>query len=216
MHSFFSPDSSASQCRCLHPGCSFIGAHVNDLIPHNKKHQDLHLWYRTQGWCSRADEILIDLRPRVHSTKRHTETSLPNNQSPRSYSLDEGLRSGNQILPIRTLSTAQSARIQRPSLYAWLPSSESPCWPYAERCTILRRTVILKCRRCWKTIRTCHLLIFLGFLTVLGSLIPAVWRSAARHDIQGGFSLAQYILGVGVFVVGCMVAIHSRTCTCWQ
>lgn len=62
----------------------------------------------------------------------------------------------------------------------------------------------------------CHSLILLGFLTILGSLVPALWRSVARNDIQGGFSLAKYILGVGVFIIGCVVAIHSRTCTCWQ
>ena len=216
MHSFFSPDSSASQCPCLHPGCSFIGAHVNDLIPHNQKHQDPHFRYRTQEWCSRADELLINLRLRVHSDRRHVETSLLNDQSPNSYSLDEGPRSRNQTIPTRTLSTARSAETQRPSQHAWLPSSESPSWPYAEQCTILQGTLILKCQRFRQSIRTCHLLIFLGFLTVLGSLIPAIWRSVARHDIQGGFSLAQYILGVGVFIVGCMVAIHSRSCTCWQ
>ena len=216
MHSFFSPDSSASQCPCLYPGCSFIGAHINDLIPHNKKHQGPQFRYRTQERCSRADESLINLRLRVHSNRRHVETSLLNDHSPRSYSLDEGPRSGNQTIPLRNLSIAQSAEIQRPSQHAWLPSSESPRWPYAGQCTILQQALILKCRRSWKTIKTCHLLIFLGFLTILGSLIPALWRSVARHDIQGGFSLAQYILGVGVFVVGCMVAVHSRRCTCWQ
>lgn len=64
--------------------------------------------------------------------------------------------------------------------------------------------------------QTCYVLIFLGVLTIIGSLIPAIWRSVTRNDIQGGFSLAQYILGVGVFVIGFIVAIHSRTCTCWQ
>ena len=102
----------------------------------------------------------------------------------------------------------------RHSMFGCRP--ETPSWPYAEQCTILQRTLILKCRRFRQTIRTCYLLIFLGFLTVLGILIPAIWRSVARHDIQDRFSLAQYILGVGVFVVGCMVAIHSRICTCWQ
>ena len=216
LHSFCSPDSCAFQCPCLHPGCSFLGAHVNDLIPHNKKHQDPHFRYRTQEWCSCADEFLMNLRIRIHSNRRYVETSLPNYHSPRSYSLDGGPRSGHQIIPSRTLSTAQPAELQRPSLHAWLPSSESPCWPYTEQCTMLQHTLIIKGRRFWKTIRTCHFLIFLGFLTVLGSLIPALWRSVVRHDIQGGFSLAQYILGVGVFVVGCMSAVHSRGCTCWQ
>ena len=36
-HSFFIPDSSASQYPCLRTGCSYIGAHANDLIPHTKK-----------------------------------------------------------------------------------------------------------------------------------------------------------------------------------
>lgn len=67
-----------------------------------------------------------------------------------------------------------------------------------------------------RSIRPCYVLIFLGLLTILGSLVPAVWRSISHNDISGGFSLAQYILGVGVFVIGCVVAIHSRTCNCWS
>ena len=65
-------------------------------------------------------------------------------------------------------------------------------------------------------IRPCHIIILLGLLTILGSLVPAFWRSAARNDIAGGFSIAQYILAVGVFVVGGLLVIHSRTCTCWS
>lgn len=67
-----------------------------------------------------------------------------------------------------------------------------------------------------RSIRPCSVLIFLAFATIAGSLVPALWRSISHNDIQGGFSLAQYILGVGVFVIGCVVAIHSRTCTCWS
>ena len=65
-------------------------------------------------------------------------------------------------------------------------------------------------------VRPCYLLIFLGILTVVGSLAPALWRSSTLHDFSGGFTLAQYILGVGIFVVGSVTAIHSRSCTCWQ
>lgn len=65
-------------------------------------------------------------------------------------------------------------------------------------------------------IRPCHIVILLGLLTIIGSLVPAFWRSTARNDISGGFSIAQYILAVGVFVVGGMLVIHSRTCTCWS
>ena len=67
----------------------------------------------------------------------------------------------------------------------------------------------------WR-LRPCYLLIFLGVLTVAGSLAPALWRSTQDKDLSGGFGLAQYILGVGVFAVGSMVAIHSRRCSCWR
>ena len=67
-----------------------------------------------------------------------------------------------------------------------------------------------------QVIRPCHIIILLGLLTIVGSLIPAFWRSIARNDISGGFSIAQYILAVGVFVVGGMLVIHSRTCSCWS
>ena len=68
----------------------------------------------------------------------------------------------------------------------------------------------------WPFIPPCYLLIFLGFLTVIGSLLPGLWRASSRNDLSGGFSLAQYILGVGIFVVGSMVAIHSKSCECWK
>ena len=64
-------------------------------------------------------------------------------------------------------------------------------------------------------IRPCYILVAFGVLTIICSLIPAIWRSSDRHDISGGFSLAQYILGVGVFVIGSATVIHSKTCTCW-
>ena len=64
--------------------------------------------------------------------------------------------------------------------------------------------------------RPCHTIILLGLLTIAGSLVPALWPSSARNDIAGGFSMAQYILAVGVFVVGGMLVIHSRTCSCWS
>ena len=67
-----------------------------------------------------------------------------------------------------------------------------------------------------RKIRPCYVLLALGVLTIVGSLTLALWRSMDRDDLSGGFTLAQYILGVGVFVVGPIVAIHSKTCTCWQ
>ena len=66
------------------------------------------------------------------------------------------------------------------------------------------------------SIPPCYLLIFLGLLAVIGSLLPGLWQASSRDDLSGGFTLAQYILGVGIFVVGSMVAIHSKTCECWK
>ena len=65
-------------------------------------------------------------------------------------------------------------------------------------------------------VRPCYILICLGIITIVGSLAPALWRANVHDDLSGGFTLAQYILGVGIFIVGSMVAIHSRSCTCWH
>jgi len=65
-------------------------------------------------------------------------------------------------------------------------------------------------------IRTCHVLILLGAFTILASFCGALWRSIQRDDMSGGFTLASYILGVGVFIVLGMTGIHARTCVCWQ
>ena len=67
-----------------------------------------------------------------------------------------------------------------------------------------------------ESVLPCYVLIVLGLLTIVGSLTPALWRSMGRSGISGGFSIAQYILAVDVFVIGCILAIHSRTCTCWS
>lgn len=67
-----------------------------------------------------------------------------------------------------------------------------------------------------RRVRTCHIFILLAFFAIAGSLAPAIWRLVDRDDWSDGFSMAQYILEVGVFVVGCMAAIHSKTCTCWK
>lgn len=98
----------------------------------------------------------------------------------------------------------------------WLPFSELAVGPYTQHYPNLQQSLAVRFQQITRSIRTCHIFIFLGFLTIVGSLVPAIWRSVARDDISGGFSLAQYILGVGVFVIGCMVAVHSKSCTCWQ
>ena len=218
MHSFFSPDSSASQYPCLRHGCSFIGAHANDLIPHTRKH---HVFtpdslYRTRKWRNRTDVLMRNPRLRVHPNRQHVETSLLSDQLPGSQSLEEGTRSVNQMIANCAPTTAQLSPILLTSQHPWLPFSDIPRWPSSEQYARLQGSITIRCRRILASIRICHILIFLGVLTIVGSLVPALWRSVARNDVQGGFSLAQDILGVGVFIIGSPVAIHSRTCTCWQ
>ena len=157
-----------------------------------------------------------DPRLRINPNRQHVDTGLLSNQSFRAYSLEENPVLGNQIITISPPATVQHSQLPLTPQHRWLPLPEIPDWPYAEQYLILQRSLTLRFRRILKLIRTCHIMIFLGFLTILGSLVPALWCSVARNDIQGGFSLAQYILGVGVFVIGFMLAIHSRTCTCWQ
>lgn len=70
--------------------------------------------------------------------------------------------------------------------------------------------------RTCSSIRTCYILIALGILSIAGSLALALWRSINHSDIQGGFSLAQYILAVGALIIGCVLALHSRSCSCWS
>ena len=88
--------------------------------------------------------------------------------------------------------------------------------PSAENTSQIQRSTRRRVSEVNRSIRPCYVLIIFGFLTIVGSLVPALWRSISDHDVSGGFSLAQYILGVGALVLGCSVAIHSRTCTCWS
>lgn len=146
-------------------------------------------------------------RLRIHPYRQHVQTSLLSDHSSKSYPPEETQRLTDQFRAGTSSPTARLAGIRLEPQHAWLPISEHARF---------RQSLRSRYRRFVDRIRTCHILILLGFLTFLGSLVPALWRSIAHNDIQGGFSLAQYILGVGVFIIGCIVAIHSRTCTCWQ
>lgn len=167
---------------------------------------------RTSKGRSRADKLQESPSPRADPNIQHVNTSPPNSQPSGPHSSAENLVSENQVINITAPATAQPPHIQLNHQHPGLPLSESAYSPYYEQYTRFQRSF----RRFLKLVRTCHTLIFLGVLTIIGSLGPALWRSVAYDDIQGGFSLAQYILGVGVFVIGCIVAIHSRTCTCWE
>lgn len=65
-------------------------------------------------------------------------------------------------------------------------------------------------------IRPCYAILLVALSFIIGSLTPAIWWSAVVKDISSAFSIAQYILGVGMFVVGSMIALHAKRCVCWQ
>ena len=178
-YSFFSPDSSTSQYPCLHPGSSFFGAHANDLIPHAKRRQVLtpDSRYRTYEWRIRGDGLMQNSRLRIHPNRQHVETRLLSDQWSKKHSLKETSISGNQVVAALPPATAHVTPIQLRPQHPWLPFTESPCWPYSEHYTLLQRSLTLRSRRYFKPVRACHILIFLGILTILGSLIPALWRS---------------------------------------
>lgn len=150
------------------------------------------------------------------NTASGNDASLLSSQLSNELSQSRNPALENRVTTVSSSAIGQLPQAQLISEQPWLPLSECPCWPYSEQYMKLQRSLTSRLRHSLKLIRTCHILIFLSILVILGSLIPALWRSIARDDIQGGFSLAQYILGVGVFVIGCIVAIHSRKCTCWQ
>ena len=127
-----------------------------------------------------------------------------------------------------------SAYRQRPRVQATqaLSLSESePCpiaresssfWPGFLHCSCIGRrlpsflAITMWLRRTCTTIRTCYILVALGMFSIAGSLAVALWRSVNDNDIQGGFSVAQYILAVGALIIGCVLVLHSRTCSCWS
>ena len=153
----------------------------------------------------RTDKLKRSPSPRADPNIQHVNTSPPNSQPSGPHSSAENLVSENQVINITAPATAQPPHIQLNHQHPVLLRSESTYSPYYQQYTRFQRSF----RRFLKLVRTCHTLIFLGVLTIIGSLGAALWRSVAYDDIQGGFSLAQYILGVGVFVIGCIVAIHA-------
>lgn len=99
---------------------------------------------------------------------------------------------------------------------AYPPNTPMSTLPPPVPCNKLKQALCInRLKPFYRCIRPCHVLIALGFFTIVGSLGPAIWRSTNQNDISGGFSLGQYILGAGVFVIGSIVVIHSKTCVCW-
>ena len=98
----------------------------------------------------------------------------------------------------------------------------SSLWPRILYCSCIGRclpsslAIALLPGRICSSIRTCYILIALAIFSIAGSLAPALWRSINHSDIQGGFSIAQYVLAVGALIIGCVLVLHSRTCSCWS
>ena len=98
----------------------------------------------------------------------------------------------------------------------------SSFWPGVLPCSCIGRslpsslTISLLLPRIYSSIRTCYILVALGMVSIAGSLALALWRTIKNSDIQGGFSIAQYVLAVGALIIGCVLVIHSRTCSCWS
>ena len=124
-------------------------------------------------------------------------------------------RHGNDQPSRRLQLTILKPNTNSNPLASWPPVPGMPLWPYYELDPPTSTLMVPRIPPSVLKIRACYIFILLGVFTIVGSLASALWRSIDRDDISGGFSLAQYILGVGVFVIGCMVAIHSKTCTCW-
>ena len=98
----------------------------------------------------------------------------------------------------------------------------SSFWLEALPCSCIGRrqpsslAIALKLVTTCSSIRTCYVLVALGMISIAGSLALALWRTINNSDIQGGFSIAQYVLAVGALIIGCVLVIHSRTCSCWS
>lgn len=114
------------------------------------------------------------------------------------------------------LSIFEETNIHSEPKASWPPVQGMPSWPFHELPPPAAAIYMTSTFIVLKKIRTCYILVVLGLATIVGSLGPALWRATEYGDISGGFSLAQYILSVGVFVVGCMVAIHSKSCSSWR
>lgn len=103
------------------------------------------------------------------------------------------------------------------------PTTQEPSstWHGLLYCSCIRRRLpsslasTLRLGRICSSIRTCYVLVALGIFSIAGSLALALWRTINHNDIQGGFSSAQYILAVGALIIGCVLVLHSRVCSCW-
>ncbi len=103
-----------------------------------------------------------------------------------------------------------------------IAQESSSFWPGLLHCPCLGRplasylAITIWLGHLYSSIRTCYILVALGTFSIAGSLTLALWRTISHSDFQGGFSLAQYTLAVGALIIGCVLVIHSRTCSCWS
>jgi hypothetical protein len=64
--------------------------------------------------------------------------------------------------------------------------------------------------------RTCLIMIYLAAITIISSLVIALWWSITRKDPSGGFTMAGYIIAVGGIVMFPIQSHHSKSCRCWR
>ena len=119
-----------------------------------------------------------------------------------------------QLVPLQRLRGPQINEGTLESAAAMETTAHSGLCPEYPRSSDLERHLVTE--KISFRLRPCYLLIILGVLTVASSLTSALLHAKFSHDIPGGFAIGQYILGVGVFVVGTIAVIHGRNCTCWQ
>lgn len=157
---------------------------------------------------------------RLHSAKTDERCASHKlwNQLYQEYPRAEWTSAYCQRQPVQTFQPPNDSEpeirptVQEPSSF-WLRIFPCAC---VGQCLPSSSAITLFFGRTCSSIRTCYMLIALGLLSIAGSLALALWRTINNGDIQGGFSLAQYILAVGAFIIGCVLVLHSRTCSCWS
>ena len=182
----------------------YTGKDANESKPQQKAKLILHCAKIQDRKCAKLQDCIVSdaIGSQLYEGYQQAEWISAYRQRPRVQAIQASNHSESETCLKAQDSSLSSTRLLQLSCFGQRlpPSLASTPW--------LRRT--------GSSIRTCYVLVALGMVSIAGSLALALWRSINNSDIQGGFSIAQYVLAVAALIIGCVLVLHSRNCTCWS
>ena len=68
----------------------------------------------------------------------------------------------------------------------------------------------------WTSLPVCWILVLIGTMVIGGSLAVGLYYSIAKDNMDGGFTVASWMIAVGTLVLAGPVTKHYPNCRCWE